>query len=212
MPLLKERAKTLINLIEGAEFIVAERPVPLDATVTKLVDREALQVLAKVLPVLESVGEWRTESIESAVKSFAEAEALKLGKIAQPLRAALTGRTTSPGIFDVLAILGRDESLARIGDLLLQGAVIREQQQPLRVVIQAPGRPETRGREIVGQRGPALVIAELAEYTKGFVEQDNTGHATFDRLGTNRPCSQKNAPAARESTAIVLHYAPLCQR
>ena len=118
LPLLKERAKTLNNLIEGAEFIVAERPLPLDAAATKLVDQEALQVLAKVVPVLESVGEWSAESIETAVKAFAEGESLKLGKIAQPLRAALTGRTTSPGIFEVLAILGRDESLARIGDLV----------------------------------------------------------------------------------------------
>jgi glutamyl-tRNA synthetase len=116
MPLLKERAKSLIDLINGAHFIVAERPLPLDEAAEKLLDTEARKLLAGLVPVLASAADWSAPALEAAVKTFAEKEGLKLGKLAQPLRAALTGRATSPGIFDVLAILGRDESLARIGD------------------------------------------------------------------------------------------------
>jgi glutamyl-tRNA synthetase len=116
MPLLKERAKSLVDLVNGAHFIVAERPLPLDETAEKLLDTEARKLLASVIPVLASATDWSGPALEAAVKAFAENEGLKLGKLAQPLRAALTGRATSPGIFDVLAILGRDESLARIGD------------------------------------------------------------------------------------------------
>jgi glutamyl-tRNA synthetase len=73
-------------------------------------------VLASVIPVLEQVANWHAQDIESAVKLHAEAQGLKLGKVAQPLRAALTGTSTSPGIFDVLEVLGREESLARLRD------------------------------------------------------------------------------------------------
>ncbi len=72
--------------------------------------------LASVLPVLEGAGNWRAAELEAAVKAHAEAEGLKLGKLAQPLRAALTGTSASPGIFDVLEVLGREESLARLRD------------------------------------------------------------------------------------------------
>jgi glutamyl-tRNA synthetase len=116
MPLLKERAKSLVDLINGAHFVVAERPLPLDEAAEKLLDTEARKLLASLVPILASATDWSAPALEAAVKAFAETEGLKLGKLAQPLRAALTGRATSPGIFDVLAILGRDESLARIGD------------------------------------------------------------------------------------------------
>ena len=116
MPLLKERAKTLVDLVNGAHFIVAERPLPLDEAAEKLLDPGARKLLARVVPILASVADWKAATIEAAVKAFAESEGLKLGTIAQPLRATLTGRAASPGIFDVLAVLGRDESLARIGD------------------------------------------------------------------------------------------------
>ena len=78
--------------------------------------RDAREILGELGSVLASVEDWRVAPIEAAVKSFAETKGLKLGKVAQPLRAALTGRTTSPGIFEVLAVLGREESLARIAD------------------------------------------------------------------------------------------------
>jgi glutamyl-tRNA synthetase len=116
MPLFKERAKTLNDLVESAQFIAANRPLALDEPAEKILDPDAKAILARILPVLTGVDEWSAATTEKAVKSFAEAEGIKLGKIAQPLRAALTGRKTSPGIFDVLAILGREESLARVGD------------------------------------------------------------------------------------------------
>jgi glutamyl-tRNA synthetase len=116
LPLLKERARTLNDLIESGYFIVAERPLVLDEAASKLLDKDAVMVLARLVPALSGIDVWTAEGVENAIKSFAEAEHLKLGKIAQPLRAVLTGRTTSPGIFEVLAILGREECLARIGD------------------------------------------------------------------------------------------------
>jgi len=116
MPLFKERAKTLNSLIDGAQFIVADRPLALDEAAANLLDQDTRATLAKLLPELKSVEDWTAATTEIAVKSFAEARDMKLGKIAQPLRAALTGKKTSPGIFEVLAILGREESLARIGD------------------------------------------------------------------------------------------------
>jgi glutamyl-tRNA synthetase len=116
IPLLKERAKSLVDLMDAAHFIVTARPLPLDEAAARLLDADGRRTLAKVAPILNALPDWNANSLEAAVKSFAESEQLKLGKIAQPLRAALTGRTNSPGIFDVLAILGRDESLARISD------------------------------------------------------------------------------------------------
>ena len=87
----------------------------LDEKAGKLLGAEARALLARLLPVLTTAA-WDTASLEAAVKGFAEQAGVKLGMVAQPLRAALTGRSTSPGIFDVLVVLGRDESLARIGD------------------------------------------------------------------------------------------------
>ena len=116
MPGLKDRAKTLVELMKGAQFLFAERPLTLDDKARQIIADGGRQVLADVLPVLESVSGWHAPEIEAAVKAHAEAKGLKLGKVAQPLRAALTGTSTSPGIFDVLDVLGRAESLARIGD------------------------------------------------------------------------------------------------
>jgi glutamyl-tRNA synthetase len=116
MPLLKERAKTLVDLMDAAAFIVAERPLSLDPTAAALLDPEARRVLGNVREVLAATDRWSVAQTETAVKAFADRAGLKLGKVAQPLRAALTGRAASPGIFEVLAILGREESLARIAD------------------------------------------------------------------------------------------------
>jgi glutamyl-tRNA synthetase len=116
LPLLKERAKTLVDLVSGAQFIVAERPLKPDAAAAALLDADSRALLGRLLPTLRSVPGWSTPTTEAAVKAFAETEKLKLGKVAQPLRAALTGRAASPGIFEVLDILGREESLARIAD------------------------------------------------------------------------------------------------
>ena len=116
LPGLKERAKTLVELKNGAQFLFAERPLPMDDKAQQIIRDGGKPVLAGVIPVLEQVANWQAQDIESAVKFHAEAQGLKLGKVAQPLRAALTGTSTSPGIFDVLEVLGREESLARLRD------------------------------------------------------------------------------------------------
>ena len=115
MPGLKERAKTLVELMESARFLVASRPLAMDDKAEAILAGEGRAVLQALLPVLGQT-EWAAPALEAAVKNFAESRGLKLGKLAQPLRAALTGAATSPGIFDVLAALGRDESLSRIAD------------------------------------------------------------------------------------------------
>lgn len=116
MPMLKERAKTLLDLIEGARFLFATRPLTMDEKASKILSEEARAVLARLLPTLQGLPEWTAGTIETAVREFAEAESLKLGAVAQPLRAALTGTSVSPPVFDVLAILGREEGMARIAD------------------------------------------------------------------------------------------------
>lgn len=116
MPGLKERAKTLVELLDSAGFLFAKRPLTLDVAAEKLLDREGRDTIAQLLPVLEAVEPWTAKELEVTVRSFADATGRKLGKVAQPLRAALTGRSTSPGIFDVLEVLGREESLARLRD------------------------------------------------------------------------------------------------
>jgi glutamyl-tRNA synthetase len=117
IPLLKERAKTLVDLIDGAAFIVADRPLALDDAASALLDKDgAREALGALLPVLRGVDDWSAPTLEAVVKEHAAATGTKLGAIAQPLRAALTGRAASPGIFDVLAIVGKTDSLARIQD------------------------------------------------------------------------------------------------
>jgi len=116
MPELKERAKTLVELLDAASFVWAARPLVLDDKAAGLLTPEARALLAKTASALEAVDPWTASSAEQAVRAFAEQMGAKLGAVAQPLRAALTGRTTSPGIFNVLAVLGRDESLARLRD------------------------------------------------------------------------------------------------
>ena len=113
---LKERAKTLVELVEGARFIIADRPLALDDKATGLLTAEARTFLAELSADLDTVEPWSAQATEQAVRAFAERKGVKLGSVAQPLRAALTGRTTSPPIFDVLAVLGKSESLGRLRD------------------------------------------------------------------------------------------------
>ncbi|WP_395660308.1 glutamate--tRNA ligase [Aestuariivirga sp.] len=113
---LKERAKTLVELMNGSRFLFAARPLPMDEKAAQIIRDGGREVLAGVLGVLEQVDNWLAQDIETAVKSHADSSGLKLGKVAQPLRAALTGTSTSPGIFDVLEVLGKEESLARLRD------------------------------------------------------------------------------------------------
>jgi glutamyl-tRNA synthetase len=116
MPSLKERAKTLLDLIDGARFLLSDRPIPLDDKATALLTPDARTLLAEVAAELTAVEPWTAENTEQAVRTFAERKGAKLGAVAQPLRAALTGRTTSPGIFEVLTVLGKADSLARLAD------------------------------------------------------------------------------------------------
>ncbi len=116
IPGLKERAKTLVELLEGAGFLFATRPLPIDEKAADILAKGGRAHLAAMLPRLTQVSEWSGLALEAVVRAYAEESGAKLGSVAQPLRAALTGRSTSPGIFDVLTVLGREESLGRIED------------------------------------------------------------------------------------------------
>jgi glutamyl-tRNA synthetase len=113
MPLLKERAKTLVELIQGAEFLFSDGPRSLDEAAAKLLTPEARASLAAVLPVLEAT-DWSGPGLEAAARGYADGNGLKLGQVAQPLRAALTGKASSPPLFEMLALLGREESIGRL--------------------------------------------------------------------------------------------------
>jgi len=116
MPGLKARAKTLIELMESAAYLVADRPLVPDDKAAALLGGDARAMLREIADRLEAVEDWSEQATEDVVKRFAEEAGLKLGRVAQPLRAALTGRTTSPGIFDVLVTLGKEEAIGRIRD------------------------------------------------------------------------------------------------
>ena len=119
MPGLKERAKTLLELIDSSQFIFADRPLELEPKAAAVMTPETRQLIGKLKAALETVSPWAADTTEAAMRSFAEENNLKLGAVAQPLRVALTGRTTSPGIFDVLAVLGRETCLERLQDQAL---------------------------------------------------------------------------------------------
>ena len=116
MPGLKPRATTLVDLAEAARFYITPRPIRPDQKAAKLLNPEALEHLAALIPALQNLESWDEPSIEGLVREAAEKADLKLGKLAQPLRAALTGSTASPGLFEVMAVLGKDEAIHRIED------------------------------------------------------------------------------------------------
>jgi len=120
MPELKARAHTLQALAEGARFLFEKRPLELDEAAKALLNPESRALLRAAHAALSGLGEWDHDSLERSVREVAEGAGAKLGKLAQPLRAALTGSTTSPGIFDVLVLLGQGESLKRIEDQMLE--------------------------------------------------------------------------------------------
>jgi glutamyl-tRNA synthetase len=123
MGALKERAKTLVELADGARFITAARPLQIDQLAAAVLTHEARALLGELSRDLDAVEPWSAETTEEVIRAFAQRTGIKLGSIAQPLRAALTGRTTSPPIFEVLAVLGKTESLARIGDQIMPAVV-----------------------------------------------------------------------------------------
>ena len=121
MPALKMRAKDINELADGAAFLFKSRPLEITEKAAALLDTDARALLAQVSARFGSEIDWTSEALEANLKTMAEELGLGLGKLAQPLRAALTGQTTSPGIFDVLVLLGKEESLARIDAQALPG-------------------------------------------------------------------------------------------
>ncbi|HXT09532.1 MAG TPA: glutamate--tRNA ligase [Roseiarcus sp.] len=115
-PGLRERAKTLVELVDGAQFLFAHRPLAIEPKAEEVLAKGGRLHLKVLLPRLTGLAEWSAATTEAAVRAYGEEIGAKLGTVAQPLRCALTGRTTSPGIFDVLRVLGREESLGRIAD------------------------------------------------------------------------------------------------
>jgi glutamyl-tRNA synthetase len=120
MPELKARAHDLNQLAEGARFLFDSRPLELDEAASTLLTAESRTLLGAAHAALADLDDWSHDSTEQAIRAVADANGVKLGKLAQPLRAALTGRTTSPGIFDVLVLLGKGESLSRIADQMVE--------------------------------------------------------------------------------------------
>lgn len=118
MPALKERAKTLIELLDSSRFLWADRPLVIEDKAKALLTPEARTLLAALAGKFEAMADWSATATEAAVRDLAEESGVKLGALAQPLRAALTGRITSPGIFEVLELVGKEESLARIKDVV----------------------------------------------------------------------------------------------
>jgi len=115
---LKARAKTLKELAENAAFFVAQRPIPLDPKAASLLTDNAKAQLCAIVDKAANMMNWSREALETLVRDIAEKNGVKLGQLAQPLRVALTGSTVSPGIFEVMEVLGREESLGRINDAL----------------------------------------------------------------------------------------------
>ncbi|MCC2651530.1 MAG: glutamate--tRNA ligase [Microvirga sp.] len=115
MPGLKERAKTLVELLDSAYYLYGQRPLHLDEKAASLLADGRVRLVG-IAEKLEAVSDWSAENVEAVVREHAEALGAKLGQVAQPLRAALTGRATSPGLFDVMAVLGKDETLLRLRD------------------------------------------------------------------------------------------------
>ena len=115
---LKPRAKNLKELAESSAFLFRTRPIAMDERARKLLEPAAIELLAQARSALAAGPQWTAPLLEAAVRALSETAGVGLGKIAQPLRAALTGSNTSPGIFDVLEVLGREESLGRIDDQL----------------------------------------------------------------------------------------------
>jgi glutamyl-tRNA synthetase len=113
---LKERAKTLVELADGAQFLFAQRPLTYDAKAMEILKPEAKAHLAALAPRFAALPDWTAAATEEVVRAYVAETGAKLGQVAQPLRAALTGRGTSPGIFDVIEVLGREEALGRIAD------------------------------------------------------------------------------------------------
>lgn len=114
MPMLKTRAKTLVELADKAEFVLSNGPRVPDAAASAVLTSDSRALLGRTLTALDGSAEWTAPMLENAMRSFADQEGKSLGDVAQPLRAALTGKTASPPVFEVMEVLGRTEALTRI--------------------------------------------------------------------------------------------------
>jgi glutamyl-tRNA synthetase len=112
---LKDRARTWPELLEKAQFVLSDRPIAPDSAAAAALDPVSRGILAELTPHLQNAS-WTRDDLEGVVARVAEAHGTKLGKLAPPLRAALAGRTVSPSVFDMMLVLGRDETVARLGD------------------------------------------------------------------------------------------------
>jgi glutamyl-tRNA synthetase len=112
---LKDRAKNFPDLLEKAEFILATRPIAPDEKAQKQLDDVSRGILSELTPHLQDVS-WTRDALEAAMTAFGDEKSLKFGKLAGPLRAALAGRSVTPSVFDMMLVLGREESLARLSD------------------------------------------------------------------------------------------------
>lgn len=121
MDSLKSRADTIPQLVELSLFYCFDRPLSYTEKAEKMLDEDSRARLAGIRAPLAAIDTWNQETVEAAVKAHVEANGLKLGMVAQPLRAALTGSNVSPGIFEVASVLGRDETLGRIEDAVAAG-------------------------------------------------------------------------------------------
>jgi len=121
MTCLKERAKTFPDLIDKASFILSDRPIESDEKAATQLDIVSRGILNELTPQLQNV-RWERDEIEAAAMQFAEAKDMKFGKLAGPIRAALAGRTATPSVFDMMLVLGRDETIARLTDAADNGA------------------------------------------------------------------------------------------
>ena len=115
MPVLKERAKTFPELLEKAAFVLLDRPIAPDEKAARALDTASRGILNQLTPQLQNAS-WSRDDLEHVLNRFAEEQDTKFGKLAGPLRAALSGRSVSPSVFDMMLVLGRDESIARLKD------------------------------------------------------------------------------------------------
>ncbi|SMO87073.1 glutamyl-tRNA synthetase [Thalassovita litoralis] len=115
LPFLKTSAKTFPQLLEKAEFALTERPISPDEKAAKNLDDVSRGILKELTPHLQNAS-WSRDDLEGAANQFAEAKGIKFGKLAGPLRAALAGRSVTPSVFDMMLVLGREESIARLTD------------------------------------------------------------------------------------------------
>ncbi len=116
MRLIKEKAKNLNDLALGSQFMFSQIPVALDEKAKKILNAEAIENLKKLVPWLEKADTWSVDCLTDLVRDFCEHEGIKLGKIAQPIRCAIAGTPSAPGVFEVMELFGRDQVIGRIKD------------------------------------------------------------------------------------------------